>query len=201
LPDQPKDPERPETDASSEDVLAELRALSESDKTRLLVLARHLWHKFRLQSRFTEPDDLLQEAVVRIYEERRNPPPGVSFARFLWGAMMSVASNGLERDVTYDKYVRESASLDRPPARSPTSSPGGLPPAVTSESQIIARDSLDSLSDLLEDDPELLQVLKLKAQGWKPKEIRAEFTLDTTQWNTIKKRALRKLAKFKRLGV
>lgn len=194
-----EDPDSP-AEPSHEEVLAEIRSLTEADKKRLLVLAGRIWSKFRLQSRFTEPDDLLQEAIVRVLSERRTPARGVELTRFLWGVMKSVASHGLEKDVLYEKRLRDSLALNESARRSGTASQGGLPPAATSESRVAARDSLDKLDDFLTDDPNLMEVVKLKAQGWKPAEIRGELRLTERDWDTLKKRALRKITKFQRAG-
>ncbi len=187
-------------EGSGEELLAKLRAITNADRKRLLVAARRWWGHFRLQSRFVEPDDLLQEAVVRVLEERRQPPDGVSLATFLSKTMKSIASHTVGQNKRSDERHLEATALDRPPPLGDTVSPGGAPPAATSESQVAARDSLNKLNEFLADDPELLGVLELKAQGFKPAEIKAELGFDNKRWETVRKRAIRKLAEFEGAG-
>lgn len=181
-------------------LLAELRGLSPAAHKGLLMLARYWWHRFRLQPRHAEPDDLLQEAVVRVLAERRRPPDGVKLEAFLSGVMQSIASHSVEKAKGSDDLHRDAIPLDQRPPIGDTVSPGGARPAATSESRFLARDSLNKIDDLLVDEPELRSLLALKAQGWKKAEIKAELGFDETKWEKLKKRAVRKLAGVERAG-
>ena len=92
-----EDPERSKgaSEASAEDMRAQIRSLTEASKKRLLISAQYWWRRFRLQSRFTEPDDLLQEAVFRVLSNRRNVPAGVDFETFMSRVMESIASHSV----------------------------------------------------------------------------------------------------------
>lgn len=193
-------PEDETDDSSGGDLLAEVRAITAADRKRLMVAARYWWLHFRLQSRFVEPDDLLQEAVMRVLGERRKPPDGVPLATFLSKTMKSIASHTAGQNKRSDERHLEAAALDRSPALGEGLSRGGAPPAATSESQVVARDSLNKFDEFLADDPELLSVLELKAQGLKPAEIKDDLGLDKKKWETVRKRALRKLAQFEGAG-
>jgi DNA-directed RNA polymerase specialized sigma24 family protein len=189
-------PEDEKEEESRGDLLADLRAITAVDRKRLLVSARFWWRRFRLQPRFVEPDDLLQEAVVRVLAKRRNLPDGVALPTFLSQTMRSIGSNTVAKNRGSDELHREVTALDRPPPLSETASRGGAPPAATSESRVAARDSLNKLDEFLANDPELRSVLELKAQGLKAAEIKAELGFDGKKWETVRKRAIRKLAQL-----
>ena len=193
-------PEDETDEGSGADLLAELRAITDVDHKRLLILAQYWWKRFELQARYAEPDDLLQEAVVRVLGDRRKMPDGVTLSTFLNKVMESIASHSVEKAKGSDELHRDAIPYEQRPPVGDTASPGGVPPAATSESRVAARDSLSQIDDLLVEDPELRGVLELKAQGWKKAEIRDELGLDETKWERLRKRAVRKLARVERAG-
>lgn len=175
-----KMPPSPAAYASRSEIEDALKSLTPVDQKKLMVAARFWWKRFGLQSSSLGPEDLLQEAVFRALKEERarNWPKHISFVKFLSRGMESIASHHRE------KMETEKAAVPPPPEVSDMGS------------QLQAQKDVRLIRDIFADDPKAFDVLALKAQGVDAKEIMDELQLSGTEWETIRKRIRRKLAKY-----
>lgn len=75
-----------------EELYDEYVSLSPHDKKRLVLIAR----KYASIAKDMEPEDLLQESMVKIFEQKRSCRADLNVFTFLAGAMRSLASNRVE---------------------------------------------------------------------------------------------------------
>ncbi len=170
--------------ASQEEVVAAIRALSDLDHQKLVLIAR-FWHQQRrgLSQLGVEPDELLSEAFERTLDGRRRwRKARVTLIRHLDATMRSVSGQMLAAA----KSEREgrAAVHDRQP---------GVP---TLEAQVLARDEITAIDKFFSDDPSALSVLRSRADGKNAEEIRSELGLTKTEYATICRRIVRKFIKF-----
>src|SRR6266436_965322 len=92
-----------ELSLSEVEVRSEINSLTAGEQTKLIKIAGY-YAKGRIG--FEEPDDLVQEAICRVLEEKRVWPRGLEKLRFLAGVIKSIA--GDRKRALY----RESAALD-----------------------------------------------------------------------------------------
>ena len=108
-----------------EELLDELGALSDVDKHRLRMIAR----KYASVAGDMDEDDLLQEVMMKIHEEKRRCPADVDTLTFVAGAIRSLASNRTEwrkrreesraLEVTIEKFDLFAAATPDPNGKSP----------------------------------------------------------------------------------
>lgn len=170
--------------ASQEEVVAAIRALSDVDHQKLVIIAR-FWHQQRrgLSRLGIEPEELLSEAFERTLNERRRwRKARVTLIRHLDATMRSVSGQMLAAA----KSEREglAAVHDRQPA---------LP---TLEAQVLAREEIAAIDKFFSDDPSALGVLRCRADGKDAEEIRSELDLTKTEYATICRRIVRKFIKY-----
>ena len=154
--------------------------LTLTDLLRLKAIARlHAWG--------LPPDmgwtDLLQEALLRLLQGSRRPPPGIPTVTFVAGIMRSIKAEQWRR------LCRE-APL-----------PGGLAaiaetesdPAPDPERCLAARQELLAIYDLFAEDPAAMQILHGLGAGLTAEEIRAANGLSQTDYDSTRKRMRRSL--------
>ena len=100
----------PVTYKEPEELYDEYLALSPRDKKRLMLIAK----KYSAFTKNLEPEDLIQEALMKVFEEKRSCKSDLDVFTFLAGAMRSLANNQMEMrarrrdanmlEVQYAKY-------------------------------------------------------------------------------------------------
>ncbi|UOF02883.1 sigma-70 RNA polymerase sigma factor region 4 domain-containing protein [Bdellovibrio reynosensis] len=170
----------PQSYASSEEVEFAVRALTPGDRKKLLLSARFWWRKFGLHYSELQPEDLLQEAVCRALSGDRKWPKHVSFIKFISQTIKSIAG--------HHRTSRES-ELDRINQKITDGS-------SDQDSKIDAAAEVEKIRIFFGEDTQGFEVLKLKAEGLDGVEIMEALELDEKEWETVRKRVQRKVAKY-----
>jgi hypothetical protein len=120
----------------------------------------------------SEPMSLLQEAFTRALTGQRKCRRNLRFVPFLYGAMRSIADSTA-------KSAKRSIIVD-------------AEDLVTPEREAAAREALQRVDDLFQDDQDVRLLLEAMADRLKGQELRDALGWDKTQHNTIRRRMLRK---------
>lgn len=176
---------------SLDEVRARVASLSPEARYRLIRLAR-IW-KWALPD---QQEDVLQEALRRIYAGQRAWPVGVGTIPFIYEVMRSVASQWIDpirqrRDPLF-RAVPIAAGADD--AEDGTNEALQVPGAApTPEQQASVRDLLKKAEAAVEDNETALEVVLRLAEGQKAAEIRSELGLDDVAYETVRKFIRRRL--------
>ena len=137
-----------------------------------------------------EPDDLLQEAVVRSLEENggRNCPCDVKPATFLGNVMRSIASHARRN---WAREAPSSSNNEDDPiiaVPNPTPSPEEAVIGRLDCGKIISR-----VETMFDDDSQAQAVVIGLMEGWAPHEIREVESMSDKQYDAARKRVRRAL--------
>jgi len=184
--------------ATREEAEVAILCLSSLEKKKLMVAALVWWKRFRLQNTEFTPEDLLQEAIRRTLETERPKrwrKAVTSIVKHLDRAMENIAGHHQGRLVVEEKALQVVHSLDdyRP---SPTASTPRPIATSNAESQLAAREDLKQLEAFFGEDVQGYQAVCCRALGMDTSEIMRELGIDANEWETIRKRVQRKLAKY-----
>ena len=184
--------------ASLDEARNALAGLSKLDIKRLQFVARLHGQQYGLPPSHMEPDELLNEAIQRTLDGRKQWRVGVKFAYHLDRAMENIAGHEVPKllrkfdvgELTSNESEddEDGDPLDR--LRRPKSTDGLV--AATVE----AREDLRHLEQLFHDDAAALDVLKCRAAGQEGKEIQLSLGLSKIEHDTINKRILRKTTNY-----
>lgn len=174
-----------------EDYLAETPAeqalalglVSVMDLLRLKAIAR--LHAWGLPADM-EWVDLLQEAILRVLQGSRKPPPGVSTVAFLAGVMRSIKEEQWRR-------VRREAKSGRPGTATGAEIQEPRDPAPDPERCLATRQELIEIYRLFAADRQVLQILNGLGAGLSPDEICATNGMSKTEYDSARKRMRRAL--------
>ena len=177
--------------ASKQDVVDELRGLTDADLGKLEQIAR--LRAIGLHD--VEWRDLLHEAVARMLEGTRQWPKDVGLVVFLRQTMRSIASEHWRRkkiipmvsklqlldpsDEVDDTFLETVADLTADPERD----------AVTAE-------IFSQIKQAFRDDPAALHVLSGMALGKAPSQIQDEGNMDARRYASTQRRIRRTLARI-----
>lgn len=156
-----------------------LEKVSKTDLLRLKAIARLHARGLPAGIGWT---DLLHEAIVRVLDGSRKPPPGLSMVAFLAGVMRSIKAEHWRRLRRDARTFAPSAHVDdeRDPAPDP-------------ERTLAAAEALAALDRLFADDPLALQVIEGLGQGLSAEEIRKAYAMSETDYDSTRKRMRRAL--------
>jgi DNA-directed RNA polymerase specialized sigma24 family protein len=126
--------------------------------------------------------DLLQEALLRLLQGSRKPPPGIPTVTFVAGIMRSIKDEQWRRQ----RRAAPVAAIDIA-----TEAIGD--PAPDPERCLAARQELAAIYQLFADDPAALQILHGLGAGLTPEEIRTAHALSKTEYDSTRKRMRRAL--------
>lgn len=173
---------------STPEVSAGISRLSASDKLKLRKAARFI-------ARINGLDDaeLLQEALVRAFEGRRRCRRGLPIVPFLFGAMRSIASSALKsaRRAPVDWLVAAAENEDWDEEILRRTEPAA--DDRTPEREAMAKDMLQKIDRLFEDDADVQMLIYAIAEGFEGQGLRDELGWTQTQHDTVRKRKNRKL--------
>lgn len=184
--------------ASPDEARKALAGLSKVDLKRLQFIARLHCQQYGLPPSHMEPDELLNEAIQRTLEGRKQWRVGVKFAYHLDRAMENIAGHEVPKllrkfdvgELTSNdgEEDEDGDPLDR--LRRPKSTDGMVTAAVE------AREDLRFLEQLFLGDSPAFDVLKCRAAGQEGKEIQLSLGLSKIEHDTINKRILRKITNY-----
>ena len=163
-----------------------IQDLSDAELNRLHRVAV-IYARFRS----IEPDDLLQEAYVRILDGRRNWPVDVDLVKFLTETMRSIANGELQK-------------IKHRPQLIPIANHGGddsgvdpTDPALNPEQRIGSAEEVAivkaSLLSLFKDDENAQLILEGMMDGMKGEELRELLKLDETAYQSKRKLIRRRI--------
>lgn len=167
-------------------VTAAIRALSPFDLKRLrLVALRFAWTGW-------DPDDLLQEALMRMLDGRRNCPAGLDMAVALSGVVKSIASERTDaaKHVPILELVPSHGDEEAP---KPMITPEQLRDDLTPERILAGRQELDAIRELFKADPPAEAVFDGMMAGYEGAELSEVSDIAQTELATVRKRIARRI--------
>jgi DNA-directed RNA polymerase specialized sigma24 family protein len=186
----------PDEKIEPEELIDSLATLSKADKQRLRMLSRVYAGPARMM-----PEDLLQDAMAKVIEDKRHCPVGVPIVVFLHGIIKSLASNEVDKrerrkaalaiEETHEDYDLFSASSCCPDAVSPEKA------LIIKEREIAFH---DFLMEQCGNDDKTMLVLLGAFDGLKGADLCQEAGVSKQELATINKRIWRMMAKFKKEG-
>lgn len=143
---------------------------------------------------FTEPMDLVHEAIFKIAEGRRKWPPGTDLAIYIAGTIRSIASNTRKRsewsNISLDDLGEEDCSGARVPYE-PTMSTEDV--ALLNERNAVSIKAVNFAKDTLGKDEEGRKVLEGMAAGLDPKDMCEAFDMVPAAVKAARQRVIKRL--------
>ena len=175
--------------ASKKEVEVALCGFTDADLRKLERIAR-----FRTIG-LTEFDwlDLLQEAIVRLLEGKRQWPKDVGFVVFLRETMRSIASDHWRRR-SINPTVSESHLRDLDEDLGESVLESAPDPMVNLEQDAALSETLSRIEHVFRKDPKAMHVIEGMAMGKSPHEIRERGQMDAKEYASTQKRIRRTLA-------
>ncbi|MFZ5894764.1 MAG: hypothetical protein ACOY0T_27115 [Myxococcota bacterium] len=177
---------RAEDYGTDADVEAAIRALSDADSLRLRRVAEFRVRALAGLGLGIDGDDLLQEALARTLDGKRQWRKSISFVRHLMETMRSIASHAR------DSMKACNAILDA--SEDAASTADGLPLKShmgDGERIAAANEQLAKICQVFKDDDEVGLVMQGLANEMKGPEIQQDLGLNETQYETIMTRLRR----------
>jgi hypothetical protein len=135
---------------------------------------------------FEEPKELVQEAIYRVLDAKREWPRGLEKVRFLAGVIKSIAGDrkrALKRTVLLNKEVREARR--------------GLMDYEGKEARgIQAGIDVERILALFDDDPIAQRILRGMAEGKRGEELEQASGLSPTEYQSKLKKIRRRIEKL-----
>lgn len=183
--------------ASRKEVEAAAAALSPADRKRLIIFAKFWCEKFYLSGTDMQPADLLQEALLRALEEEggRRWPKHITFVKFLDRSMESIAGHHRGSMKAEGDAKRATRSLEPPPPKKGVSDPAPIY-SDSAEEELAAKDEVERLREFFGDDTQGFRAVWCRALEMSTEEILQDLGIDSKEWETVRKRVQRKLAKY-----
>ena len=162
-----------------------LELIGEIDLLRLKAIAR-------LHARGLPPDvgweDLLQEALTRVFAGNRRTPAGVPTVAFLAGVMRSLKGEHWRRALA-GRSSHGPLRLDRPSDRFRDLELSD--PAPCPERSLMARQELEAIHSLFADDPVVQRIMTGLGEGLSAEQIRVRHRISKTDYASARKRLRR----------
>ncbi len=172
--------------ATAEETAAVISSLQKVDWAKLQLIARSFFKIRSLSHTWAEPEDLLQEAIIKtLGGERKWRKSRVSIIRHLERTMESISGHIAEHRATSS----EKLSLIRPSSGPPS------PEKVLQD-----KTSLQNIRETLGEDAEAFEVLFLRAEGRSSAEIRTLLCIGPKEYDAIRKRIDRAFIRFAKIG-
>jgi DNA-directed RNA polymerase specialized sigma24 family protein len=191
--------------ATADDIRAAIEALTVEDLSRL----RHVVSAYLYGSEYTDPLELVNEALVRALrgagdDEGRHWPLDISFVQFLVGAAKSIASDSRgspaqARTDYHDDLVPEGmAATDFAvePLRAPSAERSCEDDEELAAALAKSAETLASIETFFADAEEVLMLVLCLREGMRPREIQAVAGMTLTQYNSARTRLRRGLMKL-----
>lgn len=176
--------------ASIEEVVSALESLSKADNIRIKQIA-----KLRCLGLSTfNWQDLVNESISRALSGARRWPNHIPFLVFIVQTMRSVASDEWKR-LTSEQVITES-QMKNSDEQSAVSIADIAVNFVHPEREVIARDSLNKVMALFENDPESIAIIVGLGEGASPLEIQKAEKMTATKYASAQRRIRRALARY-----
>jgi hypothetical protein len=181
--------------ANTTEILDAFASLNDSE---VLALRKCAWNLLDGTS-FSEPLDLIYEALNRSLDGRRNWPIHIDFGAYMNMTMKSISSG--DRKLFKNKYASP-VSLNE----LMETAPDALPCAISAEEEILAAEQFhiahkaaDAVRAALANDGEALRVLGGLQAGMSPREMCEEFSLTPKALDAARHRVMRRMQKHRTL--
>lgn len=179
--------------ATIQELFDAFSALSDAD---LLALRKAAYIRLG-GTQYSEPADLIHEALTRCLDGRRHWPKAVPFTVFLANAMKSIAD--ADRNLHSSRLVISAALLETPSRPDPLSDLGPRAPSaeeecIALEDLRLAREQTEELKRYFTNDPAALGVLSAWLAGLSGKEAIAAKSLTAKEYDAARKRLARRIA-------
>jgi hypothetical protein len=174
-------------EATVEELFEAFISLSDSDLQSLRKAA-----SLRLEgTQFTEPADLLHEALARCLDGRRRWPKEVPFPVFIFHAMKSISS--ADRQLHSSKLVLQASQLETELWRDPLGSLGEMAPSAEEdfmrlEAIRLSIGFLDDLSAEFHDDPHVAAIMAGWPKGYGSEDVIESAGMTFKQYDSARKR-------------
>jgi len=162
-----------------DEVVKAIEGLSDHDYLKLIAAGR----AWAVGLRDLEADDLLHEALTRLVEDRRHMPANINF---MYGVMSIMHSLADERRAQQLKFWID--NNDEQP---------DLTVDEDALRELIEEETLRALTDRVGNDNTAADVLRLRAEGYKPNEICERLSIKRTTYDSANKRIRRAVLKDK----
>lgn len=179
--------------ATTAEILEAFEKLSNDELLGLRYCAKRLIDN----TAYTEPLDLLHEALARSLDGRRNWPPAIDFAVYLAMTMRSVAN--AERKSSRTKLSTPLEDAMELYSESMPHSRSAEDVAISREEFNIATQVAEQARASLRDDPDAQRVLSGLLSGMSPREMCESFRIDTKTFDAARHRVMRRIQKEGRL--
>lgn len=183
--------------ATVEEVEQAIARLTRADFARLNEFAKNRAHMVSLFGVSCDGEDLLQEAVFSLLQERRHwNPKKVNFMGVLMGAIRSISFNLKERSKStgFEIPASQFVEQDADGAEMPTPVDLAQEARLNPEQTVLVFSLLDELQEVFADDPEALVIM----DGWSDRmsgtEIIDALGIDRNAYETIVRRIRRQVA-------
>ena len=147
-------------------------------------------------TQFSEPTDLIYEALTRCLDGRRNWPLSAPFASFMLNAMRSIASG--ERQFYRARYGLDESTLEEELFEMGAVAPSAEQDALAAESARFARARAEELRGSFDGDP----IARAVMDGWLREltaaELMAKHKLSPKEYDAARKRVERQAATIAR---
>ncbi len=177
---------------SPEEAAEAIAGLDAKGKAIVRKLARSYWEeRMNGPNADSEPDDLLQEAIVRTLCGTRRWRSSVTIIKHLVRTMESISWEAHRARSAQPHGWAKDAVEDIDPSDRPAS-----PGTSAVIDVVIAREEMAQVESLLEHDQEALKVLRCRSMEFSPSETCERLGMERSRYNTVNKRIRRKLIKL-----
>lgn len=176
---------QPAVNKSANEITDRLRALTDAEWMKLRLIARYHCNGRGL-GHWTEPTDLLQEALLRTLDGSRNCPSGVAVIKFLDGVMRSLADGEWEKHSKRPVLVAIAGHGGEPGI-----APDPVDVRPDSEKALLYTQARQRLIDLFKDDAEAQIIVEGMMDGMDGQELRDLTELDPVAYDS-KRRLIRR---------
>lgn len=170
-----------------------LEAFSQLADNELKALS-HSASKLLAGTPYSEPSDLIHEALHRALDGRRHWPTDVNFGAFICMTMRSIASSDRERAKAHKMFNISSDDLSDWSGHEQMHSKSAEDAFMEIEQMQIAHKAADAARVGLADDDLALKVLSGMMAGMSAKEMRDEFKLDGRSFDAARHRVMRRIS-------
>lgn len=175
-----------------------LDAFAKQDDRQMLAL-KQAAHRYLGGTHFSDPLDLIHEALYLTLEGRRNWPLHVDFGLYLAMTMRSVADTSRRSSAMKTTSAVPFDEMTEEHFQSENNTPSVEDQLIAMEQFSCAQAAADSVRSALSDDPKALRVLNGLLAGMGPKEMCLEFQISSKDFNAAHQRVMRRLRNSGRL--
>ena len=174
--------------ATKGQVYKAIKALTDADHKKLMIIAVFYCRNRKLHNHTIEPEELISEAVVATLSGNKQWRHGnVSLIKHLDQAMRNIsghlAGKGLKESLAKEA-LKDLQTITRKTTD-------------TVSSTVLSRDELRRVQSLFDGDEPASRLLELKSQEMTMSEIKSAMGMSNTEYETVFKRVYRKLRKYK----